>query len=526
MITIRGDDDRVLGMGIDRLYPCAMPTASHPWERRLDWTLSALHWGSFTFAVVVSFLVRGAGTETTVSALFAGAYVVALQVLPRRFRNTESVGELMAVIGVVVSLFAVALTGGIESAYLLYLAAPSFFAGAFLGFRIGIETALLTSTGIIIVVATLDQEIVQGAVVQVAFLYVLMAVAFAQARRVLVEERARSAALVEASEITDARLRRLEGAHSALSSLSDLASSADLNPVSVGEAALRDLALLVPYIGGQVVLNDESGTVVVARRGQTGGAEQRAVYPMELADRRLGHVALWPLPNDDLEPRRDVIEEVVKPVTLAFDNILLLRTIARRAVQEERIRLARELHDDVGPALASLGLGVDLAIQQPETTPAAARHLESLRRSITELTENVRRTVADLRHEPVDSLVEQAHRLVGEVGADGPAVFVDIDERRTPRAAVATQISAIMAEAVRNAVEHAGAKAIRIEGTVDRDSGTLTIEDDGAGFDTSSAPPGHFGVIGMRERAAGVGAKLSIESQPHAGTKVVVAWEG
>ena len=114
------------------------------------------------------------------------------------------------------------------------------------GFRIGIETALLTSTGLIVVVATLDQEILQGQVVQVAFLYVLMAVAFAQARRVLVEERARSAALVEASEITDARLRRLEGAHSALSSLSELASSADLNPVSVGEAALRDLALLVP----------------------------------------------------------------------------------------------------------------------------------------------------------------------------------------------------------------------------------------------------------------------------------------
>jgi signal transduction histidine kinase len=452
--------------------------------------------------------------------------VVALQVLPRRLRNTDSVGELMAVIGVVVSLVVVALTGGIESAYLLYVAAPSFFAGAFLGFRVGVETALLTSTGLIVVVATLGQEILQGQVVQVGFLYLLMAVAFAQARRVLVEEQARSDALIEASEITSAKLRRLEGAHSALASLSELASAAELNPVSVGEAALRDLALLVPYIGGQIVINDDSGAVVVARRGTTDGAGARTAYPMRLADRQLGHVELWPLPGDDLEPRRGVIEEVLKPVTLAFDNILLLRTIAHRAVEEERVRLARELHDDVGPSLASLGLGIDMAIQRPDTSPESARHLESLRRATTELAENVRRTVADLRHEEVDSLVEQAHRLIGEVDGEGPAVIVDIEERRTPRAAVATQIGAIMTEAVRNAVEHAGAKSIRIAGTVDRDWGTLTIQDDGSGFDTGTSPPGHYGLIGMRERAAGVGATLTIESTSDAGTKVVVAWGG
>ena len=499
-------------------------TGLHPWERRLDWTLSALHWGSFTFGVIVSFLVGGAATETTLAALIAGAYVVTLQVVPRRLRNRETIGELLAVVGVVASLITIALTGGVDSPYLLYLAAPSFFAGAFLGFRIGVETALLSSTGLIVVVATLGQEVVQGQVIQVASLYILMAVAFAQARRLLIEEQERSAALTEASRVSDAKARRLEAAHAALASLSELATAAELNPVSVGEAALRDLALLVPFIGGIVTLNDEDGPVVVARRGSPGSNDERSLFPIGLGDRVLGHVALWPLPDDPLEPRRGVIEEVLGPVTLAFDNILLLRSIAGRAVQEERIRLARELHDDVGPALASLGLGIDVALQQPGTTADAARHLEGLRRSVTSLTEDVRRTVADLRHDPVRSLVEQAHRLVGEVDGDGPSVLVDLDERRTPRAALATQLTAIMTEAVRNAVEHAEARSIRIEGTVDRDRGELIIADDGGGFDTAAERAGHFGLVGMRERAADAGARLAIESHPDTGTRVVVAW--
>ena len=163
-----------------------------------------------------------------------------------------------------------------------------------------------------------------------------------------------------------------------------------------------------------------------------------------------------------------MIDETLRPATLAFDNIALLRSIAGKAVQEERTRLSRELHDEVGPALASLGLGIDMAIFMPDATPEIARQLESIRRGITSLTEDVRRTVADLRHEPVQSVIEHANRLVAEAGVDGPSMLIDIDERRTPRGEVTTQLAAIMAEAVRNALEHANARTIKIGGEVNR----------------------------------------------------------
>jgi signal transduction histidine kinase len=501
-----------------------MATTDRTWERRLETILIVLLWVSFALGFLLSTIRSGATPAVTISAFLAGAYTVVMQLLPRRWRVDENIGELIAVSGVVVGLIAVSLTGGIDSPYLLFLSAPSFYAGAFLGLRVGLETAALTTMGLVFVVATLQQEVIQGQVLQVSLLYTLMAVAFAQSRRILIEEQARGDALAEASAATSVRLERLEAAHSALTSLSDLATTAELNPVSVGQAALRDLALTIAYRAGQVIINDEEGPVVVARRGEPGPSEERAVFPMQLADRRIGHLALWPEPGASLEPRRGTIEAALRPVTLAYDNILLLRSIAHRAVQEERVRLARELHDEIGPSLASLGLGIDIAIQQQSPDPELARQLETLRRSVTSLVERVRDIVSDLRHDAVGSLVEKALTLASEVGVNGPAVVIEIDERRPPRASIAPDLNAILTEAVRNALEHADARAIRISGYVDRDRGTLIINDDGRGFDSAHEPRGHFGVIGMRERAAAINASVVVDSSATKGTTVTVEW--
>jgi signal transduction histidine kinase len=495
-----------------------------PWEVRLDWSLSALHWGSLALGLFLSGLAEGATPSVTVAALLAAAYVVAMQALPRRLRHGPVIGEIMAVSGVVVALLAVALTGGIDSPYVLFLAAPSFFAGAFLGLRIGIETALLSSIGLLAVVAALGDDVVTGSVFQAVALYVLIAVTFSQARRLLVEERARMDALAEASALTQARMERLETAHNLLTSLSDLADAAELNPVTVGEAALRDLAAVVPFRAGEVVMEDSEGTLVVARRNEPGDPAAAEVYPMDIAGRRVGRLSLWAHEGGDLTEWRETVEVALRAVTLAFDNITILRQIARRAVTEERIRLARDLHDDIGPSLASLGLGIDMAIHQYEPEPALARHLESVRRHITTLVENVRRTVSDLRRESIESLAEQAHRAAAEAGADAPSIVVDVHERRTLRPQLANQLGAILTEAIRNAVAHAEARVIEVTGDVDRDRGWLSIADDGKGFDTGIEPEGHFGVLGMRERALQVDADFGLVAEPGRGTTVTVRW--
>jgi signal transduction histidine kinase len=137
----------------------------------------------------------------------------------------------------------------------------------------------------------------------------------------------------------------------------------------------------------------------------------------------------------------------------------------------------------------------------------------------------VRTTVADLRHDNVASIVEQAYEIAAEAAGTGPEIKVAIQEHRPPRPAVAGELRAILTEAVRNSVEHAGATLIQIEGEVDRDRGHLIIADNGVEFNPNHLPKGHYGVLGMRERAAEIGATLTINSEPSGGSRITIMWE-
>jgi signal transduction histidine kinase len=220
-------------------------------------------------------------------------------------------------------------------------------------------------------------------------------------------------------------------------------------------------------------------------------------------------------------PDQEVVEVGVRPMAMAFSNILILQDIAHRAVQEERVRLARELHDEIGPSLATLGLGLDVAMLDAD--PAQSSELAMLRSNVEGLVEEVRETVADLRQEERVSLLRHARRLASET--EEIKVVVELEERRGPRANLANEATSIMSEAVRNAVRHSGASEIRITGQVDKDLGTLRISDDGSGFDPSVPVENHYGVVGMKERAKKIDAKLTIESAYGVGTSVILEWD-
>src|SRR5207248_5715247 len=84
----------------------------------------------------------------------------------------------------------------------------------------------------------------------------------------------------------------------------------------------------------------------------------------------------------------------------------------------------------------------------------------------------------------------------------------------------------IAQEAIRNAVKHSGARVVRVSLDSTEHHLQLSVKDDGAGFDDSeTAPVGHYGVIGMKERAAQIGAQLRVTSTPGRGTTVAVAME-
>ena len=149
-------------------------------------------------------------------------------------------------------------------------------------------------------------------------------------------------------------------------------------------------------------------------------------------------------------------------------------------------------------------------------------HLGQLRDTVARLVDEVRTTVADLRERESTSLVGRLELLTAELPAD-PPILVTLDERRPVRPSLAPQIHAIVTESVRNAVHHAGAAKVTVHGWLDYDRGRLVVEDDGTGFDPDTLPEGHFGVIGMRERAARSGIDLDLSTGPD-GTRVVVEW--
>jgi signal transduction histidine kinase len=498
-----------------------MLTTHDPWEQRLDWVLSAVLWASLTLSVIVSAVGRGASATVAASALLASAWVVVMQALPRRLRNSETWGEPLAVLGIIVSLIAVALTGGSESAYVIFLAGPPLFAASFLGMRIGLETGALSIAGLFVIARALEQPLLDESTIQPAFLYALIVIAFTQVRRILIETSERSAALQAATD----RVERIRSAHTLLTSLSELANTQELNPMTIGSVALRDLARSVPYAASRIYLvRDDGEGVLVANEGDAPDSPS-VTYPIEMRGATLGRIELWPNPGEQLDEYMPAIQPIVRQVGLAFDNVALLQRIAHRTVHEERVRLARELHDNIGPALASLGLRLDMLIHGNHQDAELVRHLEGTRAAVTALVEEVRTTVSDLRHDNVASIVEQAYEVAAEAVGSGPEISVAIQEHRPPRPAVAVELRAILAEAVRNAVEHSHASALRIEGEVDRDRGRISVIDNGRGFDPTALPKGHYGLVGMQERAEEMGGKLTVDSTSGRGSRVTIAWE-
>lgn len=494
------------------------------WEDRFERIFQVLQWSTLAAAATIAFVAIGVDARTASAFVLAGLVAGAYRIAPVRARDGEVAGELLALLGVAAGLAAVALTEGTASPYLLFLTVPVFHASAFGGTRLGGATALLTIVGLAAVTLTSQGSLAEPAFVQAVFVYALVALAFSQARRVLVEERRRAAELFRASVLDARRLERLEGTHQLLVSLSDLADASELNPVSVGTTALRDLAAVVPYVAAELQVRSERGAAVVARRGTAPGPGEPRSFPIVLGDRRLGTLRLWPQPDRPLDGYRDVVDGALRPVALALENASLLRSIAARAVREERMRLGRDLHDEIGPGIAAVGLGLDVALARPDLDPGLRSHLESVRSTATRLVDDVRAVVSDLRSEGRGSIVELVRGLAAEVPVDGPSVVVALDERRPPRDAMASEVAGIVVEAFRNAVEHAGATVLRVEGVVDRDHGEVVVDDDGHGFEPATVPSNRYGLVGMRERATRVGADLEIVSDRRRGTTVRLAW--
>lgn len=503
-----------------------MPDRPNPWEARFHRVLLALMWVALALGVFVSFWDAAkegsaVGAEAVAATTAASIYVIGSQVLPRPLLKSTWIRELTSLLGVVFVMVAVTLSGSLESPFLLLSLAPVMSAGVFGGFRSGVATAAL-SAGVLIITSVGIDRFDLTSFAQWSGLYLLIALTFGQARRLLVEEGARADAFAAASAEVARRLERLDRANTLLTRFTEIADAAELNPVTVANEALSELAASHPFRAAVVALAGDDGPVVVARRGREGPEDHRTVVPLSVGNREVGLVVLI-TENPPSSREQQVIAELLHPAALAFSNALLLQGIARKAIREERARLARDLHDDIGPSLASLGLALDLALLQHPADPDLADHLRQLRSSVSSLVEDVRASVADLRMPEQPSVTETLKNLATTVPEDGPRIDIRLAEHRPPRPSLSPDIVAIVAEAFRNAVQHSGAGSITVHGKIDFDEGTITVHDTGKGFRRDRIPDGHFGLLGIEERAERIGATLNITSTRE-GTAVTVSW--
>ncbi len=500
-----------------------MPSDRAPFHRRVEPIFVVFAWVALGVGTVFAALdVESAGRVVGASVL-GGAWVVGWHAIPAERRQHRIVGELIAVLGVAATLGATALTNGSESPFLLLGLAPTLFAATTLGARVSLEIAALSIAGLAVIATLLDRPVVATTVAIAAVLHLVVAGGFAQLRRTYLEEEERSAALLRESAATEKRLKRLEASHNLLLEFSRMADPSQLNPVAAGHQALTSLRESVPFDAGLAAISGESGPVVVARVGDEVVPHHRTTFPLRSGMGEVGFVVLSRAAgfSDDERAR---VAEALRPVELVFANLSLLRDIAQRAVREERTRLARELHDEIGPSLASVGLALDVAVLQHPVEPALGRHLEQLRSSVSHLVDDIRTTVTDLRATGQPTLTQLAREVGADAGDDGPKITVHIDERRPPRRSLADDVASIVTEAMRNALRHAGATNLRVSGYVDRADGKLTIEDDGRGFRPDDVPASRYGVVGMRERAARIDGRLTVESTPGVGTTVSIEW--
>jgi ligand-binding sensor domain-containing protein len=198
------------------------------------------------------------------------------------------------------------------------------------------------------------------------------------------------------------------------------------------------------------------------------------------------------------------------------------------AVLAERTRIAREIHDNLAQEM--LGISVQLEVVA-RTMPADAKiaqgHLDRVRTLVRHGIAEARRYVWDLRSQMLDhgdlptALTETARRLT----ADGPVeaqVEVSGIFRPLPHA-VEDNLLRIGQEAINNAVTHAHPENVSIKLTFDIHRVQLSVRDNGRGFDVEAGERnGHFGLLGMRERAERIGGTMTIVSSPETGTEVVV----
>ena len=257
--------------------------------------------------------------------------------------------------------------------------------------------------------------------------------------------------------------------------------------------------------------------------------------------------------GDDLaDSDRRIIGTLARQAEIALGNVLLIETLRAqldeirasrealtqaqhrllRSREDERARLARDLHD--GPLQVLIGLNMQLGLLMPQAGDPDA--LAEMRAEVRGLLTELRGVCSELRPPMLDTLgLAAAIRALSEEWSAQTGVKVNLD--LPPNSAlpslpgdVAVNLFRVVQEALTNIAKHAQARQVDIQLIGEGGALSMIILDDGCGFALPGdiedlVAQGHFGLVGLRERVNLIGGKLSLQSEPGQGTRLLVEWQ-
>ncbi len=226
--------------------------------------------------------------------------------------------------------------------------------------------------------------------------------------------------------------------------------------------------------------------------------------------------------KDELESR---VADRTAELSAALTRLRELSAHSHTVREEERTRIAREVHDELGSLLVALKFDVNWMRKRLGDAPELARKCDTMARAIEGAVENVGRIITDLRPSILDhqgllaALEWQVQEFREATELECEARIHMAADMTPPRGALATAVFRIFQEMLSNVARHARASRVNIAIMLDQDVLSVSVADDGCG-----APAGAFdradryGVMGMRERAGHFGGSVSISSSPEGGT--------
>lgn len=259
------------------------------------------------------------------------------------------------------------------------------------------------------------------------------------------------------------------------------------------------------------------------------GVEQVIAIPLMAKGRFVGSLNLSTNQSRAYPPEQvALLKTMGQQIGVAVENARLFEQAEQAAIIAERHRLARELHDAVTQTLFSANLIADVIPRIWRRNPEEGMQgLEELRQLTRGALAEMRTLLLEMRPESLERsdikslLTQLADAFVGRVRV--PASLDIQGDCELPHDAKLV-FYRVAQEALNNIAKHAGARQVELRLECQAGRLTLSIKDDGLGFEPGSLPPGHMGIAIMRERASTIGATLTIESQVGRGTTILLDW--